>query len=85
MRAEVERVLTIQLQVKVADRRMSTTRMREAYERATAVAAAAVSDILLDGSVEGIRSSMTYDYRHAEDFEEEFKPLDQRDWLPQAA
>jgi hypothetical protein len=85
MRAEVERIFTIQLEVKVAERRMSDSRMRKAYERATAVAAAAVSDVLLDGSVEGVRSSMTYDYRHAEQHEEDFKPLESYSWQPELA
>lgn len=85
MRAEVERIMTITLEVKVAERRLSDSRMREAYERATAVAADAVAGILLDGSVEGVRSSMTYDYRHAEERDDEFKPLDTSNWQPMAA
>lgn len=77
--------MTITLEVKVAERRMSDSRMREAYERATAVATDAVTDVLLEGSVEGVRSSMTYDYRHAEDREDEFKPLETSTWRPSAA
>lgn len=85
MRAEVERIMTIKLEVKVAERRISRSRMREAFERATALAAAAVSDTLLDGSVEGVRSSMEYGYRHEDTDEREFKPLDQSSWQPELA
>lgn len=85
MRAEVERIMTITLEVKVAERRISRSRMREAYERAAAMAAATVSDVLLDGSVEGVRSSMTYDYRHEDEDERDFKPLDVSNWQPELA
>lgn len=80
MPSEVDRVLTIELQVKVNDRRMSDSRMREAYQKAAEMAAYAVADVLLDGSIAGVRSRMTYDYRHAEIGEEEFKPLDRSEW-----
>lgn len=80
MPSEIKRILTVTLEVELNDRRMSDRRMREAFEKATSLAACAVADTLLDGSVSGVRGSFTYDYRHAEHSEEEFKPLDQFDW-----
>jgi hypothetical protein len=80
MPSDIDRILKIELEVKLDERRLSDGRMREAVEKAVAAGAYAVADTLLDGSVAGIRHRVSYDYRHAEFGEEEFKPLDQFEW-----
>lgn len=60
------KVLMITLDFDLGPKKTHATRLKEAYHAAVAAADRAVRDVLLEGSVIGLRTRMQYDYRHLE-------------------
>ncbi|MGW0211240.1 hypothetical protein ACWDZ8_37685 [Streptomyces sp. NPDC003233] len=60
------KVLTITLEFEIGDRKIHAARIKSAYEAAVSAAIDAAKNELLDGSVNTVRSRMTWDYRWAE-------------------
>ncbi|MGW0788470.1 hypothetical protein ACWD04_09475 [Streptomyces sp. NPDC002911] len=60
------KVLTVTLEFEMGDRKIHAPRVKAAYEAAVSAAIVAAKNELLDGSVNTVRSRMTWDYRWAE-------------------
>lgn len=60
------KVLMITLDFDLGPKKTHATRLKEAYHAAVQAADRAVRDVLLEGSVTGLRTRMQYDYRHLE-------------------
>ncbi|MBQ1113754.1 hypothetical protein [Streptomyces sp. C3-3] len=60
------KVLTVTLEFEMGDRKIHAPRVKAAYEAAVSAAIDAAKNELLDGSVNTVRSRMTWDYRWAE-------------------
>lgn len=60
------KVLMITMDFDLGPKKTHATRLKEAYHAAVAAADKAVREILLEGSIVGLRTRMQYDYRHLE-------------------
>lgn len=60
------KVLTVTLEFEMGDRKIHAPRIKAAYEAAVTAAIEAAKQELLKGSVNTVRSRMTWDYRWAE-------------------
>ncbi|WP_327392563.1 hypothetical protein OG533_19730 [Streptomyces sp. NBC_01186] len=59
------KILTVTLEFEMGDRKIYSPRIKAAYESAVSAAIEAAKDQLLDGSVNTVRSRMSWDYRFA--------------------